>query len=275
MSRTGSLYIDRNTIFHNLDGSVKLFMWICWTIFIFMFMDIRVFAIMTVLGFVLLKLAKVPFKSIKPLLIFIIVFTLFNSVLLILVTPDYGSQITGKYTVILKVFKSTLTAETVFYALTLSLKYISLLPITLLFLFTTHPSEFASSLNRLGVPYKVAYSINIALRYIPDVRDEMINIINAQEARGVAFKKGDANVFKLLKNYLTILFPLLISSLQRIEIVSNAMELRGFGKYKTRTWYHRKPLQLKDYLFVAISIIILLLGIFLKNKYLKGFYCPF
>lgn len=273
MSRTGSLYIDRNSIFHRLDGSIKLLLWICWTIFIFMFMDIRVFVIMTVIGFILLKIAQVPFKSIKPLLIFIIIFTIFNSALLIIVTPEYGSQITGQYTVLLNLLGFKLTTQTLFYALTLSLKYISLLPITLLFLFTTNPSEFASSLNRIGVSYKVAYSISIALRYIPDVRDEMINIINAQEARGVAFKKGDANAFKLLKNYLTILFPLLISSLQKVDVVSNAMDLRGFGKYKTRTWYNRKQLGFNDYIFIIISILLVIFGVIMKNNYLNKFYC--
>ncbi|CDO02826.1 ABC-type cobalt transport system, permease component CbiQ [Oceanobacillus picturae] len=32
--------------------------------------------------------------------------------------------------------------------------------------------------------------------------------------------------------------PLIFSSLERIEVISNAMELRGFGKKKKRTWYH-------------------------------------
>lgn len=273
MSRTGSLYIEKDSIFHKLDGSIKLLLWICWTAFIFMFMDIRVFILMIIIGFTMLKIAKIPYKSIKPLLIFIVIFTIFNSLLLLLVTPQYGSQITGRYTVIFSLTKYKITKETLFYALTLSLKYISLLPITLLFLFTTNPSEFASSLNRLGVSYKVAYSISIALRYIPDVRDEMINIINAQEARGVAFKKGDAGVFKILKNYLSILLPLLISSLQRVDIISNAMDLRGFGKYKTRTWYNRKPLGKADYAFIIVSIALVVVGIYLKNNYLTSFYC--
>ncbi|EYE87756.1 hypothetical protein Q428_11725 [Fervidicella metallireducens AeB] len=221
----------------------------------------------------MLKIAKIPFSTIKPLLIFIIIFTLFNSALLLIVTPEYGSQITGKYTVILKLYGFKLTAETLFYAFTLSLKYISLLPVTLLFIFTTNPSEFASSLNRLGVSYKIAYSISIALRYIPDVKDEMTNIINAQEARGVAFKKGDAGLLKRLKNYLSILLPLLISSLQRIEVISNAMDLRGFGKHKTRTWYTRKPLKSADYIFIIVSISLVLIGIYLKNTYFTKFFC--
>lgn len=273
MSRSGSLYIERETIFHNLDGSVKLLMLICWTAFIFMFMDLRVFLIMTILGFLMIKMAQIPFRNVKPLVIFVVIFTIFNSLLLILVTPQYGSELAGKYTFLFNLFGFKLTYETLFFALTLSLKYLSLLPITLLFIFTTHPSSFASSLNRLKVSYKVSYAISIALRYIPDVRDEMRNIINAQEARGVAFKKGEASVFKRMKNYVSVLLPLLISSLQRVEVVSNAMDLRGFGKENTRTWYNRKPLNTADYIFTALSVLLVVIGIYLKNNVCTVFWC--
>lgn len=36
-----------------------------------------------------------------------------------------------------------------------------------------------------------------------------------------------------IKRMSTIIFPLLFSSMDRIDVVSNAMELRGFGKIKT------------------------------------------
>lgn len=273
MSKSGSLYIERETIFHGLDGSIKLFMLICWTAFIFMFMDLRVFLIMTILGFIMLKIAQLPYRNIRPLVIFVVIFTIFNSLLLILVTPQYGSQLSGKYTVLFNIFGFKLTYETLFFALTLSLKYLSLLPITILFIFTTHPGSFASSLNRLKVSYKVAYAISIALRYIPDVKDEMVNIINAQEARGVAFKKGDAGIFERMKNFVSVLLPLLISSLQRVEVVSNAMELRGFGKGETRTWYDRKPLNAVDYTFVVFSILLVVFGVYLKSDICNRFWC--
>lgn len=273
LSRNGALYIERESVFHRLDGSIKLIMLILWTVFIFMFMDARIFTAMIFLGFLLLKLSKIPFKNIKPLLIFVVVFTIFNSLFLILITPQYGSQLAGRYTTVLSVYKFRLTYETLFYALTLSLKYISILPITLLFLFTTHPSTFASSLNRIGVSYKVAYAISIALRYIPDVNDELHNIINAQEARGVAFKSRDAGIIKRLKNYVSVLLPLLISSLNRVEVVSNAMDLRGFGRYKKRTWYTRESYAAADLIFLILFILLIVLGVFLKNNVCRGFWC--
>ena len=54
---------------------------------------------------------------------------------------------------------------------------------------TTNPSEFAASLNRIGVNYKIAYSVAIALRYIPDVQRDYKDISFAQQARGIEMSK--------------------------------------------------------------------------------------
>ena len=63
-----------------------------------------------------------------------------------------------------------MTKEQLFYELNVILKYFATIPMALLFILTTDPSEFAASLNKIGVSYKVAYTVSIALRYIPDVQ---------------------------------------------------------------------------------------------------------
>ncbi len=275
MSKSGSLYIERQSVFHSLDGSIKLLMLIAWTFFAFAFMDARVFIAMIVLGLAMLKISKLPSKAVWPLLLFIFIFTVFNSAFLLLITPEFGSKLTGTYTDAIRFGFYTITFETIFYCITLSLKYIAIMPITILFIFTTHPSNFASSLNRIGVPYRVAYSVSIALRYIPDVKAEVENIINAQEARGVAFKKGDAGIGTRLKNYATVMMPLLLSSFNRIETVSNAMDLRGFGKNKKRTWYHRRKYSKLDITFACISAVVLVLAVAIKAGIGAVYWYPF
>ena len=54
---------------------------------------------------------------------------------------------------------------------------------------TTHPSQFASSLNQIGVRYKIAYSVILTLRYIPDLQEEFFTIKISQEARGMELSK--------------------------------------------------------------------------------------
>ncbi|MGL4803573.1 MAG: energy-coupling factor transporter transmembrane component T family protein, partial [Cetobacterium sp.] len=178
MSRAGTLYIDKNSPIHKIDGSVKFLLLLVWTASVFLFNDFRVFLTFFIVGMGLLHIAKIPFKSIKPLFIFIVMFTIMNSLFLIVITPEYGSTLTGTTTPILTIKGVTLSTETIWFALTLSMKYLAIFPIMMLFIFTTHPSKFASSLNKIGVSYKVAYAINIALRYIPDVRDEFKNIMH-------------------------------------------------------------------------------------------------
>lgn len=276
MSKSGSLYVERNSLFHRLDGSVKLLMLIGWTFFVFAFMDVRVFVAILLVGLSLLWLSKLPAKVIAPLFAFIIIFTIFNSIFLLIVTPLHGSKLTGTFTELINIGgKYIITFETLFYCIALSLKYISIMPITILFLFTTHPSNFAGSLNRLGISYRVSYAVNLALRYIPDIKAEVDTIVNAQEARGVAFRKGDANVFIRLKNYGTVLVPLVFSSLQRIDVISNAMDLRGFGKNKTRTWYHRRPLNSTDFIFIVLALVLLIGGIAIKATVGAVFWYPF
>ena len=274
MNNTGSLYIDKPSFLHKLDGGVKLIWVLIWSIFTFLFMDLRIFLGLIIIGSVLLYLSKIEWRSIRTLVGFILAFTVFNSILLLVLTPNHGAELAGSTTPLFKIGFYTLTLENLFYVLTISCKYIALLPITLIFLFTTHPSKFASSLNRIGVPYKVAYTVSIALRYVPDIQREVKHIIMAQEARGVAFKKGDAPLGKILKNYVTVLIPLVLGSLDRIEVVSNAMDLRGFGKAKTRTWYVREPITKSDKIALVIGILFLIGGLILKGQ-IAYFWYPF
>ena len=60
-----------------------------------------------------------------------------------------------------------------------------------------------------------------------------------------------------LKNSVSILLPLVLTSLKRVEIISNAMELRGFGKNKKRTWYVRRPFRRADVLVLILGILLL------------------
>jgi hypothetical protein len=65
------------------------------------------------------------------------------------------------------------------------------------------------------------------------------------------------------------------TAFSRIEIVSNAMDLRGFGRYKKRTWYVREPYTKADMIALAAGIAFLLLGICLKAASSGYFWYPF
>jgi energy-coupling factor transport system permease protein len=127
-----------------------------------------------------------------------------------------------------------------------------------LFVCTTNPSEFAASLNRIGVSYRISYAVALAMRYIPDIQREYRDISLAQQARGTEMSKK-ASLVNRLKAASTILIPLILSSMERIETISNAMELRGFGKEKKRTWYSgRKFSRIDIGCMIAFALLVIL-----------------
>lgn len=268
-----NLYEKKESFFHKLDGSVKLLLLLTWMIFVFLFLDLRVFIGVIILGACLMGFAKLDPRKVFILTTFVFVFTIFNSLFLLIVTPTYGSELTGTTTPAFSFIGIEVTLETVIYILTMTLKYFALLPITLIFVFTTDPSEFAASLNRIKVPYKVAYAVNIAMRYIPDVAYDMKVIKNAQELKGIEF--STKNKIKDLRNYAYIMVPLIKSSIERINNVANSMDMRCFGKSKYRTWYNQNPLTKKDYIVSIILLAILIISFYIKFAVNPQFYYPF
>ena len=100
-----------------------------------------------------------------------------NNLFIFLFDPNQGTTLYGTRTVLCHLFwRYDLTAEQLFYMINISLKYFVALPVAILFISATDPSEFAASLNSIGISYKVGYSVAIALRYIPDIQRDYHSI---------------------------------------------------------------------------------------------------
>ncbi|MBC9787655.1 energy-coupling factor transporter transmembrane component T family protein [Carnobacterium maltaromaticum] len=268
-------YLPNTTPIHRLNGASKL---ICLILLSFACMttyDTRFLLFMCAFSVLLFALSKIRWRQISFVVKFILIFSLLNILAVYIFAPEYGVELYGSRTVLWEgIGRYTITSEQLFYEFNLILKYICTIPLALVFLLTTNPSEFASSLNRIGVSYKISYSVALALRYIPDIQEDFFNISQAQQARGYEMsKKG--KLFSRLKGTARIVLPLIFSSLERIEVISTAMELRRFGKSKKRTWYAEKPYHTSDYFAVAIALILTIISFTLI--YLNGsrFYNPF
>lgn len=269
-------YINRESVIHRMSGATKLIVLILWSLAAMTSFDTRFLALLPILAFILFGLSKIRFSDVKFLLWFTFVFMVLNNLLIYIFSPEHGVSIYGSRTIIFEGYgRWTLTAEQLFYHLNVVLKYLATIPVVILFVSTTDPSEFASSLSKIGINYKVAYSVSLALRYIPDIQREFHDIMISQQARGLEMASKKQNIIKRLKNASAMLFPLIISSMDRIEVIANAMELRGFGKLKKRSWYSERPFRAPDY--TAIIFVCLLMAISLTLNFINGgrYFNPF
>lgn len=254
-------YSDIDSPIHKLTGASKLIALIIWAVASMITYDTRVLLGMFVISIIVFKISKVKFKQVSFVLYFILIFLLLNNIAIFIFSPYEGVQIYGSRNDLFKIAGPyTVTAQQLFYQFNITLKYFSIIPMALLFMVATNPSEFAASLNKIGVSYKIAYSVSIALRYIPDVQRDYQDISFAQQARGIDMSKKE-KLTKRIKNSASILMPLIFSSLDRIEAISSAMELRAFGSNKKRTWYNGRPFKLGDYITILVVSIILIIAI--------------
>ena len=257
-------YSQLDTFVHRLSGLSKLVCFLLLTTAVMITYDIRMILLVMAISIAVMAIAKVRYRQIRLMVIYVLIFLVANFILTFLFAPEYGVQIYGTRHVLFSFGGIyVVTQEQMFYQITQFAKYLSVIPLGMIFFLTTNPSEFASSLNSIGVSYKVCTSLSLTLRYFPDVQRDYHSISLAQQARGIDMSKK-AKAGERLKNITAILTPLIFTTMDRIELISNAMDLRGFGKSKTRTWYCSRPLKSADYLSMLGCLLMLILIIYVR-----------
>jgi len=269
-------YNQLDTAIHRLSGLTKLLCFLLLTFAVMYSYDIRVVLLVMAFSIGILCISRIRFSQISLMIVYVLIFILTNAVITFFFSPEMGVEIYGTRHVIAKLFGNVyLTQEQLLYQMTKFFKYASVIPLGMIFLLTTNPSEFASSLNGVGVPYKAAFAVALTLRYFPDIQRDYHDISLAQQARGLDLSHK-AKFSQRFKNALLIIIPLIFCSLERIEMISNAMDLRGFAKGRTRTWYTSKKLEGHDYSALAISSLIFIatvsVSVFINRS---RFYNPF
>ncbi|QED46129.1 energy-coupling factor transporter transmembrane component T family protein [Cytobacillus dafuensis] len=268
-------YIERQSPVHRLTGGTKLLCLLFWSSAAMMTYDTRILIFLVLASVWIFAISNIKLKEIAFVLIFIMLFLLINSIAVYVFSPQEGVEIYGTSHVLFELGgRYNVTLEELFYLFNVNMKYFAVIPAAILFIVTTNPSEFAASLNRIGISYRISYSVALALRYIPDIQRDFRNIALAQQARGIDLSRKE-KLTKRIKNAGSIIVPLILSSLDKIEIISNAMELRAFGKNNKRTWYRARPFQKIDYVTLTLFVIMLLITIFITFHDGNRFYNPF
>ena len=242
---------------HKLTGTTKLAFFLLFTFASMITYNTWVLLGLFAVSLAAFKLSKIKFREVRFMMIFMLVFLVLNNLFIFLFDPNQGTTLYGTRHVLCHLFwRYDLTAEQLFYMVNISLKYFVALPVAILFISATNPSEFAASLNS-----------------IPDIQRDYHSISQAQQARGVELGKNE-HFFARLKNSVNILLPLILTSLNRIDTISNAMELRGFGKDKKRTWYMKRPFEKRDFVAIGVGVVLLVVSMTVTIRWGR-FYNPF
>lgn len=259
--------VPGETFLHKLSGTTKVRLFFVLVIYLVMTFDLRLTLPVFILSIIGLISLKPKFKSFSYIIGFVVIMNLVNIILYFLANPHTGSAYINSETVLFQLNSYfAFTAETLWYLGCRFFKMITTFLVSLTFILSITPSEFAAGLYACHVPYKVCTIVEMAFRYIPDIARDYKNIQISMQARGVELDPKKAGLFSRVKQNIMILIPLIITSFDRIGNISNAMDLRGFGKGKKRSYYSEHEETPNDkkvkivYCVLAVFVVAYVIG---------------
>jgi energy-coupling factor transport system permease protein len=256
-------YFPGNSIIHRLDPRFKIVITLLYIIMLFSGSSYICLAVGAVFTFGAILLSRIPlkmfFKSVKPLIIFLVITAFLN--LFLMSTGDVLWE--WKF---LKITDKGL--ETSIFMV---VRIVLLVMGSSLLTYTTSPITLTDAIERLLSPLKkikfpvheLAMMMSIALRFIPTLIEETDKIMSAQKARGAEIDTGSFT--KRAKNLISILVPLFISAFRRADELATAMECRCYHGGEGRTRLRQLKSAPRDYIALAVTIFFLALVIVLDR----------
>ena len=273
-------YTPGPTFLHRRTGFTKVLLFLIMTVAIISTFDVRILVPLLIINLIEVFSMKPNWKPIAVMFaITFVTVTLIGNVMLFLVSPAAGLNNVGAEHIIWQAGKFYLSKEFLWYIFVVFLKRTTSFASVMAFALATTPSEFASGLNKCGLPYKVCTIVSLAYRTIPDIANDFINIRNSMMMRGVELGEK-ASLWTKLKNTVLLLIPLIFTAFGKVGNIANAMDLRGYGKHKKRTWYAEHEATTGDYVIRALTVLLFIATVYYVVRYRfidpwpAKFWCP-
>ena len=238
-------YIDRDSIMHRIYPLVKLIWVFVVAIGLFFYNSPVSGAVMfVVVMFMALVVSKIPFRDMMGS--FKLIFGLGIILMFFHIIFDPGNVLYrfGPFTIT----DGGLHQGPIFF-FRLSVVVLA----SFILIWTTDTRDLMVSLTKAGIPYRYAFAVFLALRFLPLEQREVDAVKAAHSIRGRAARSGLIDRFKLWQRYM---FTVLINGLRKAEMTATALECRAFGAYSTRTYVKAVTFNSWD---VALIVIFLLL----------------
>jgi len=139
--------------------------------------------------------------------------------------------------------------------------FTSLLTLTTTISELTHGAEnLLRPFQRIGLPaHELAMVFTLALRFVPTLAEELEKLLKAQAARGADIRLG-SNPVARTRHLAPVMVPLFITTLRRVDELTEAMVARGYTGGQGRTHYiNLKMTRMDWWLLVGILAFSLVL----------------
>ena len=275
-------YRPRKSLIQSFDPRAWLIFYACFLASSLFFWDVRFLALLQGIALAAVFTSGVTWRESRRAWLFIGGFILFYSTLTFL-TGRGGMEVYTEEHLLTRLsapftllgWQPTLdvSVERLFFALAQILRVFSIASMTILIPYTLNPTLYGVAFHGLGLPDKIAYAMDLTMRFIPTFGRDFQMTMDAQRARGYELENLRGGLVAQVRKLAPLIVPVTIHAIIGSEDIIDAMDLRAFG-VGPRTWLVELRYRRRDRVLIALGVLLLVASLVLLLFGLGSFWVP-
>jgi energy-coupling factor transport system permease protein len=275
-------YRKRDSLVQWFDPRAWVIFYLCFLFSTLAFWDIRYLSPFFVIALFWLFTSGLKWSEVRRPFVFIGTFVIFFAILTFL--TGRGGQELYKNEHLLHQFAAPftifgwrpaldVTVERAFFAVSQFARVFSIAVMTILIPYSLNPALYGITFKGLGLPDKIAYAMDLTMRFIPTFGRDFQLTMDAQRARGYELEKINGGLVQQIRKLGPIIVPVTIHAIIGSEDIIDAMDLRAFG-IGPRTWLEELIYKRHDRILIALGVLIVVISVSLGLLGLGKFWVP-
>ncbi len=275
-------YRPRKSFIQSFDPRAWIIFFLCFMFSTLAFWDVRFLLPFFIIALFVLFTSGVKWHEVRRAFLFIIGFITFFALLTFL-TGRGGEEVYAQEH-LLRQFKAPfsilgwtptldITVERAFFAVSQFVRVVSIAIMTILIPYSLNPALYGITFKGLGLPDKIAYAMDLTMRFIPTFGRDFQLTMDAQRARGYELEKIKGGLIEQVRKLGPIFVPVTIHAIISSEDIIDAMDLRAFG-VGPRTWLEVLQRNLRDHALIWLGVLMVSVSFSLAFFGLGKFWVP-
>lgn len=239
------LYEPGNSVFHRLDPRVKLVLLLEVFAISVLFLSPLILVPLFVCVLVSLVLTGTPWRKMR----FVSGVLLSLGLMSLVLWPLFyvHGSVLWRWGVV------TVSMGGVVFGAAMASRILAMVLASFVVMLTTSHRDLVLGMRGLGLPFRAAFTVALALRFLPTVIGIGKTITEAQRARGLDLDHG--SLLARARKAAPVLGPLMLNSIRMAQQVAIAVEIRGMDSETTRTDYYKLIMRSTDLIVVGVGLV--------------------
>lgn len=250
-------YLGRGSWLARRDPRVKLLVPALFVLAAVQLRDARLLVATLAVALAYYALGRIPFRAVRGQWIYLATVICVIAGLNTVITGGRAGGFAADETHVLFTLPLgiPITAEAISLSVSQILRFLAFVAVSMPIAYCIAPGDLGVALRRLGLGDRLAFALDMTVRFIPTVSSEFTETIDAQRIRGYDPAAGGRNPVRRIRGLAPVLVPVTVGAIANAEDTIDAMDLRAFGTAR-RTWRRTLSYDTADLLLVGAAVAL-------------------